>query len=61
MRIIVVHPGLFPEGSCLGILYKEGHLGNPDALRALQGGKLQARQLPRTLPRAQISAKIGKG
>lgn len=50
----MVHPALFPEGSCLGILYKEGHLGSPDALRALQGGELQALQLPCTLPRTQV-------
>lgn len=57
----MVHSALFPEGNCLGMLYKEGHLGSPEALGALQGGRWQALQLPRTLPRTQICAKIGKG
>lgn len=57
----MVHPALFPEGSYLGRLYKEGNLGSADAFRALQGGKLQAASLPRTPPQTQISAKIGKG
>lgn len=57
----MVHSALFPEGSCLGMLYKEGHLGSPEALGALQGGRWQALQLPRTLPRTQICAKIRKG
>lgn len=42
----MVHSALFPEGSCLGMLYKEGHLGSPEALGGPSGREMAGSAAP---------------
>lgn len=61
VRIIVVHSALFPEGSYLERLHKEGHLGSLMPSGPFRG-EIAGCVPPytHTLPQTQISAKIGK-
>lgn len=57
----MVHSALFPEGSYLGRLHKEGYLGSLMPSEPLEGGNCRLyTPRPQTLPQTQISAKIGK-
>lgn len=55
----MVHSALFPEGSYLGRLHKEGYLGSLMPSEPFRG-EIAGCIAPPTLPQTQISAKIGK-